>query len=168
MRARVAAVEKSKAALVLAQVEFDRARQLVARSDVPRAVYDQRQAQVTTTAAELVQALAEVHQIRVSLGLQAQPDGGGDLGQVPPDLDETFSSVLQAQAELIQSAAQLGVVHSFGQGPKAMLDQFEKLGDIDSTFAQFTADAPAVKQAEAKLEAAKRALAQAELDLLRK
>jgi membrane fusion protein (multidrug efflux system) len=109
--------------------------------------------------------MAEVHQIRVSLGLPAQPDGGGDLGQVPPDLDETYASVLQAQAALIQSAAQLGVVHSFDQGPKAMLDQFYKLGDVDSTFARYAANAPAVKQAEAKLEAARRELAQAELDL---
>ncbi len=164
LHARVAAVEKGKAALTLAQLEFDRARQLVARSDVPRELYDQRQAQLTTAGAELTQALAEVYQVRVSLGLPAQP-GGGDFGQVPPDLDETYSAVLEAQAELIQSAAQLGIVHSFSQGPKAMLDQFEKLGDIDSTFARFAADAPAVKQAEAKLEAAKRSLAQAELDL---
>jgi membrane fusion protein (multidrug efflux system) len=164
LQARVAAVDKSKAALTLAQVEFDRAQQLVARADVPRAEYDRRQAALTTAGAELAQTLAEVHQIRVSLGLPAQSDGG-DLGQVPPDLDETFSSVLGAQAELIQSAAQLGVVHSFDQGPKAMLDQFEKLGDIDSTFAQYAANAPAAKQAEAKLEAAKRDLAQAELDL---
>jgi len=162
---RVAAVEKSKAALALAQLEFDRARQLVARADVPREEYDRRQAELTTASAELAQSLADVHQIRASLGLPAQPDGGGDLGQVPPDLDETFSAVLQAQAELIQSAAQLGLVRSFEQGPKAMLEQFEKLGDIDQTFAQFTANAPAVKQAEAKLEAAKRDLAQAELNL---
>jgi membrane fusion protein, multidrug efflux system len=164
LHARVAAVGKSKAALVLAQLQFDRARQLVPRGDTPREVLDQRQAELTTTGAGLVQALAEVYQIRVSLGLPAQPDDG-NLGKVPPDLDETFSSVLQAQAELIQSAAQLGVVHSFDQGPKAMLDQFYKLGDVDTTFAQFAADAPAVKQAEAKLEAAKRDLAQAELNL---
>ncbi len=165
LHARVAAVDKSKAALVLAQVEFDRARQLVARDDVSREVYDQRQAELTTAGAELVQALAEVYQIRVALGLPAQPDGRGDLGQVPADLDETFSSVLEAQAQLIQSAAQLGIVHSFDQGPKAMLEQFEKLGDIDTTFARFAANAPAIKQAEAKLEAAQRDLAQAELDL---
>jgi membrane fusion protein, multidrug efflux system len=163
LHARVAAVDKSKAALTLAQVEFDRARQLVARSDVPREVYDQRQAALTTAGAELAQALAEVYQIRVSLGLPAQPNG--EFAQVPPDLDETFSSVLEAQAELVQSAAQLGVVHSFDQGPKAMIDQFEKLGDINSTFAQFAANAPAVKQAEAKLEATRRDLAQAELGL---
>src|ERR1700722_3229315 len=151
LHARVAAIDKSKAALTLAQLDFDRARQLVARDDVPREEYDRRQAVLTTAGAELTQTLAEVYQIRVSLGLPAQPDGGGDLGQVPLDLDETFSSVLEAQAQLIQSAAQLGVVHSFDQGPKAMLDQFYKLGDVDTTFAQFAADAPAVRQAEAKL-----------------
>ncbi len=165
LHARVAAVVKSKAALALAQVELERARQLVARNDVSREVYDQRQAELTTAGAEVVQALADVRQIRVSLGLPAQPDGGGDLAQVPPDLDETFSSVLQAQAALIQSAAQLGVVHSFGQSPKAMLDQFYKLGDVDTTFAKYAANAPAVKQAEAKLETARRDLAQAQLDL---
>ncbi|HEY2617184.1 MAG TPA: HlyD family secretion protein [Acetobacteraceae bacterium] len=165
LHARVADIAKSKAALVLAQLQFDRARELVPRGDTPREVYDQRQAELTTAGAQLTQTLAEVYQIRVSLGLPAQPDGGGDLGQVPPDLDETFSSVLEAQAALIQSAAQLGVVHPFDQGPKAMLDQFYKLGDVDTTFAQFAANAPAVKQAEAKLEAAGRNLAQAELDL---
>jgi membrane fusion protein (multidrug efflux system) len=165
LHARVAAIDKSKAALVLAQLDFDRARQLVARDDVPRSEYDRRQAVLTTSGAQLTQTLAEAYQIRVSLGLPAEPDGGGDLSQVPSDLDETFSSVLQAQAALIQSAAQLGVVHSFDQGPKAMLDQFYKLGDVDTTFAKYAASAPAVRQAEAKLEAARRNLAQAELDL---
>ena len=86
---------------------------------------------------------------------------------MPPDLDQTFSSVREAQAELIQSAAQLGVVHSFDQTPESRCSTSSKTdsGDIDSTFARLAADAPAVKQAEAKLEAAKRDLAQAELDL---
>ncbi len=165
LHARVAAVEKSKAALVLARVEFARAQELVPRNDVPREVLDQRQAELTTAGAELAQTLAEVYQIRASLGLPAPSGGSGDLGQVPPDLDETFSSVLEAQAALVQIAAQLGVVHSFDQGPKAMLEQFYKLGDINTTFARYAANAPAVKQAEAKLEAAKRDLAQAELNL---
>ena len=73
LHARVADVEKSKAALVLAQLQFDRARALVARDDVPREVYDQRQAELTTAGAELTQSLADVYQIRVSLGLPAQP-----------------------------------------------------------------------------------------------
>jgi membrane fusion protein (multidrug efflux system) len=165
LHARVAAVDKSKAALALAQVEFNRARQLVSTAAVSREEYDERQAELTTAGAALTQALAEVYQIRVSLGLPSQPEGGGALDQVPPDLDENFSSILEAQADLIQSAAQLGVVHSFDQSPKAMLAQFEKLGDINATFAAITAKAPAVRQAEAKLEAARRDLAQAELNL---
>src|SRR5690242_18395939 len=83
LHSRVAAINKSKAALTLAQLQFDRARELVPRGDTPREVYDQRQAELTTAGAQLVQTLAEVYQIRVSLGLPAQPDEGGDLGQVP-------------------------------------------------------------------------------------
>jgi hypothetical protein len=80
-------------------VEFDRARQLVGRADVPPEVYDQRQAELTSVGAERTQALADVYQVRVSLGLPAQPEGGVNLDHVPSDLDETFSAVLQAQAE---------------------------------------------------------------------
>jgi len=114
----------------------------------------------------MTQALADVHQIRVSLGLPAQPESG-DLGEVPPDLDQTFSSVREAQAALIQTAAQLGVTHSYQQSPKQMVEQFEKRdqGDIDRALAALTADAPAVKQAQAKLESANRDLIQVELDL---
>ena len=165
LHARIADLDKSKAALTLAQLNFDRAKELVRSDVVSRAEFDQRQAELATAGAGVTQSLAEIYQVRASLGLPARPDKGDDLGQVPPDLDETFSSVLQAQAELIQSAAQLGVVHSYEQSPKQMLEQFEEQGDIDRTFARLAAEAPAVKQAEAKLESANRDLAQAELDL---
>jgi membrane fusion protein, multidrug efflux system len=69
---------------------------------------------------------------------------------------------------LIQTAAELGVVHSYEQTPNQMLEEFNKSapnGDIDKTFARLAAEAPGVKQAEAKLEAAKRDLALAELNL---
>jgi membrane fusion protein (multidrug efflux system) len=168
LHARVAALKKAKATLVLAQQEFDRTSQLVVSETASRELYDQRQASLSIAQAGVVQALADVNQIRVSLGLQAQPDDSADLEQVPPDLDQTFSSVLQAQAELIQTAAELGVVHSYNQTPKLMLEEFEKLdpkGDINRTLDRLAAEAPTVKQAEAKLEAAKRDLALAELDL---
>jgi len=165
LHARVAALDKSKAALTLAQVEFDRAKQLVVKEFASRELYDRRQAELTTASAGVTQAQAEVYQIRASLGLTAQPNKGEDLDHVPPDLDQTFSSILRAQADLIQSAAQLGRVHSYDQSPKQMLEEFEKQGDIDRTFAQLASEAPAVKQAEAKLESANRDLAQAELDL---
>jgi membrane fusion protein, multidrug efflux system len=165
LHARVAALDKNKAALTLAQLNFDRARELVQKGTVSQAEFDRRRAELATATAGVSQALAEVYQVRVSLGLPAQPGKGDALGQVPTDLDQTFSTVLQAQSELIQSAAQLGVVHSYDQSPKQMLAQFEEQGDIDRTFARLAADAPAVKQAEARLESANRELAQAELDL---
>ncbi|MBV8106891.1 MAG: HlyD family secretion protein [Hyphomicrobiales bacterium] len=164
LRARVAGVDKSRAELALAQVDFDRAAKLVVTGDTPRSEYDRRQAALLAARADVTASLADVRQIRASLGLPQQNDEG-DLGQVPADIDQTFSSVLQAQADLIQSAAQLGVIHSFEETPKQMLDAFEKEGDINSTFARLAADAPDVKQAEAKLEVAKRDLDQAELDL---
>ncbi|MFZ2108452.1 MAG: biotin/lipoyl-binding protein, partial [Roseiarcus sp.] len=163
LRARVAGVDKSKAELALAQIDFDRAAKLVATNDTPRAEYDRRQAALLAARADVVAALADVRQIRASLGLSPQRDDG-DLGQVPPDIDQTFSSVLQAQAAMIQSAAQLGVIHSFDEGPRHMVEAFEKEGDVNSTFDRLAANAPDVKQAEAKLEVAKRDLDQAELD----
>ncbi len=168
LHARVAALKKAKATLTLAQQEFERTSKLVETDTASRELYDQRQASLSIAQAGVVQALADVNQIRVSLGLQEKPGDSADLDQVPPDLDQTFSSVLQAQAALIQTAAELGVLHSYNQSPKQMVDEFEKAdpqGDIDRTFARLAAEAPAVKQAEAKLEAAKRDLALAELDL---
>jgi membrane fusion protein, multidrug efflux system len=166
LHARVAALEKSNASLKLAQLDFARAEKLLPNDTIPRQEYDRRQATLSESQAEVKQALADVRQIRVSLGLPAEPESG-DLGEVPPDIDQTFSSVREAQAVLIQTAAQLGVAHSYEQLPKQMIKQFESLdhGDVDRTLAGFTDKAPAVKEAEAKLEAAQRDLVQAELNL---
>jgi membrane fusion protein, multidrug efflux system len=167
LHARVAALKKAEASVTLAQQEFERTSKLVVSEFATRELYDQRQASLSIARADVVQALADANQVRVSLGLQTQPEDSADLDQVPPDLDQTFSSVLQAQADLIQAAAELGVVHSYNQSPKRMLKEFEKLdeGDINRTFDRLAAEAPTVKQAEAKLEAAQRDLALAELDL---
>jgi membrane fusion protein, multidrug efflux system len=168
LHARVAALKKAKATLILAQQEFDRTSQLVVSNAASRELYDQRQAALLIAHAGVVQALADANQIRVYLGLQERAEDSADLDQVPPDLDQTFSSVLRAQAELIQSAAELGVIHSYNQTPKQMVEEFEKLdpqGDVNRTFDRLAAEAPAVKQAEAKLGATQRDLALAELDL---
>jgi membrane fusion protein, multidrug efflux system len=163
---RVAALDKSNASLKLAQVEFGRAEKLLPTGFLARQEYDRRQAALSEAQAEVSKATADVHQIRVSLGLPEQPKSG-DLGEVPPELDQTFSSVRDAQAALIRTAAQLGVSHSYEQLPKQMLEQFENLnqGDVTRTLAGLTAHAPAVVQAQAKLEAANRDLVEAELNL---
>ncbi len=132
--AKVAAVNESKAKLGLAKSEFNRAKNLIVSGAVSREEVERREAALSVAQAEVTQALDDANRIRVSLGLPAGPLNGGDLGQVPPDLDQTFSSVRQAQANLIQSAAELGVIHSYNQSPKQMLEQFKQLdsqGDVD-------------------------------------
>ena len=69
LRAKVAGVDKSKAELALAQVDFDRAAKLVVTNDPPRSEYDRRQAGLLSARADVVAALADVRQIRASLGL---------------------------------------------------------------------------------------------------
>jgi membrane fusion protein (multidrug efflux system) len=133
---RVAALDKAKATLTLAQADFDRAKQLLGTPAESRQVYDRYQEAFSTASAQVTQALAAVRQVRASLGLPIEPDRDEDLGQVPPNLDQTFSSVLEAQADLIESAAQLGVNHSYDQSPKQMLADFEKEGDVDRVFAK--------------------------------
>ncbi|MFZ3324973.1 MAG: HlyD family secretion protein [Methylocella sp.] len=168
LHAKVAALDKSKATLKLAEVEFERAKKLVVSAVTSREEFDRRDAALSVARAEVTQALEDIHQIRVSLGLPAEPENSADLGLVPPDLDQNFSSVRQAQSELIQSAAELGVIHSYNQTPKQMLEEFYKRdphGDIDKILAALVPEAPAVKQAEAKLKSAERDLDQAELNL---
>jgi multidrug resistance efflux pump len=98
IRARVATWEQGKATLVLAQQEFDRAERLLATKVVSQEEYDERRAALDVAKAQVAQALENVYQARVALGLPAQPPAGTSLGDVPADVDETFSSVRQAQA----------------------------------------------------------------------
>ncbi|HUB94732.1 MAG TPA: biotin/lipoyl-binding protein, partial [Stellaceae bacterium] len=76
LHARVAALDKSKADLTLAQLNFNRAKELVQGNVVSRADFDRRQAELSTASAGVDQALDEVYQVRNSLGLPAQPEKG--------------------------------------------------------------------------------------------
>src|ERR1700732_782982 len=107
LHAKIAALDKSKATLTLAEAEFNRTKKLVASAVASREEFDRREAALSVARAEVTQALDDIHQIRASLGLPAEPENGADLGLVPPDLDQTFSSVRQAQSELIPSAAEV-------------------------------------------------------------
>lgn len=169
VRARVATWEQSKATLVLAQAEFDRADRLLATKVISSEEWDQRRRDLDVAKAQVQQALENVYQARVALGLPAQPPGGTNLTEVPADLDQTFSSVRQAQADLIQDAAQLGVLpSSYDQTPKQTVDEFYKRdpgSNLDRIFADVVKNAPTLKQAEAALLQAERDLDQANLNL---
>src|SRR3984957_13206674 len=118
--------------------------------------------------AQSSKAEQEVYQIRAELGLPPKPANGGDLADVPPDLDQHFSAVKEAQNRLMETAAQLGVVQPFKATPDEMLAEFYKRdpsGNIDIILNQVLSDAPDVKQAQAKLDVTQANLHQAELNL---
>ena len=169
IRARVATWEQAKATLVLAQAEFDRAERLRATRVVSAEEYDQKLEALDVAKAQVTQALESVLQARVALGLPAQPPAGKRLDDAPADLDENFSSVRQALADLLQSAAQLGIVpSSYNHTPKETLDEFyrrDPSGDLDRIYAAVIQNAPSLKQAQTNLAQAQRDLDQAKLDL---
>jgi len=169
IRANVAAMNKAKATLTLAQAEFERAQKLIEGKVTSHEEFDQRKEALDVAQAQYSQALETVYQSRVALGLPAKPESGDDLTQVPADLDQTFSTVREAQAQLLQSAAQLNVTpSSYDLRPREMLEEFYKRdpgGNIDRIYEGLVKVAPPIKQAEAKLKSAQADLAQAELDL---
>jgi membrane fusion protein (multidrug efflux system) len=165
---KVASLQSQQATLTKAQASYDRAVPLVKSGAVGQEEFDTRTEALLVAKAQVEQALQGVYQVRVALGLPPKPETGDDLTQVPPDLDQTFSSVRQAQASLIQAAAQIGVTDSFNKTPKQMVTDFYKRdprGNIDRIYAQLLIGAPAVKQAQAKLAQAQRNLDQALLNL---
>src|SRR5450432_185632 len=141
LRSKVATLASEKATLVKAQQEYDRFAPLAGSGAVSQQDLDNYRASLDIAKAKVEEALQGVYQVRVSLGLPAKPETGDDLTQVPPDLDQTFSTVKQAQANLLQSAAQLGVFDSLNLAPRQMVINFYKRdptgqGDIDKIYEQ--------------------------------
>jgi membrane fusion protein (multidrug efflux system) len=169
IRARVATWEQSKASLVLAQAEFDRAVRLIANKVMSAEEYDQKREALDVTKARVKQALENIYEARVALGLPGEPPEGTSLADVPANLDQNFSSVRQALADLLQSAAKLGIVSSsYNLTPKQVIDEFYKRdpgGDIDRIYAGIVQNAPDLKRAEVSLLRAQRELDEAKLDL---
>ena len=90
LKARVAALRGREATRDLARVNFARAQQLLNRGAASREEFDQRVTAVRSAEAAVKQALEEVHETRVALGLEPHPEGK-DLTDVPGDLNQTFS-----------------------------------------------------------------------------
>jgi membrane fusion protein (multidrug efflux system) len=169
LRAAVATLKSRKATLALAQANLERGEALSPKGGISKEDLDQRRQAVKVDDASVDQALQQVYAIRVGLGLTADPGPGHNLDEVPPNLDQTFSSVRQALGDLIQSAAQFGYFTTMWDAtPKKILEEFYKQdpeGRLDRIFARLIPNAPAIKQAEAKLLQARRDLDQANLNL---
>ncbi len=168
LQSRVAELESQKAIVNRARADYAREQPLVRQGAVSRQEFDAITEALSVAEAQREKTEQEVYQVRASLGLPRKPDTDDNLAAVPPDLDQTYSAVKEAQFQLMQTAAQLGVVHSFNTSPRQMLADFFKRdpeGNIDRIFAQLLEDAPAVKQAEGKLGEARANLDQAQLNL---
>jgi membrane fusion protein, multidrug efflux system len=168
LRSKVAILQSQRASLARAQADYERASRLVTSGAVSKEELDVRQEALLVAQARVEEALQGIYQVRVALGLPPKPATGDDLAQVPADLDQTFASVRQAESSLLQAAAQIGVTDSFTKSPKQLVADFYKRdpqGDIDRIYARLLDEAPAVKQAEAKLAQARRQLDQAALNL---
>src|SRR4029079_4795132 len=139
IRARVATWEQAKAAQVLAQAEFERAKKLLQTKVSSVEEFDTRRKELDVANAQVKQALENVYQARAALGLPAEPAESASLTDVPADLDQTFSSVQEDLAELRQGAAQLGVTaSSWNMTPKQLVEEFYRRdpgGDINKIYA---------------------------------
>jgi membrane fusion protein (multidrug efflux system) len=169
LKARAAILHTKEATLDRARADFERARRLVRTGAESREEFDLHLQGIRVAEASVNQAREEVYQVRASLGLPPQPESSKALTEVPPDLDQTFSEVRTALAQLLQTKAQLGLpLASVQATPRQVLEAFQrqdKEGNIDRIFRDLIPKVPAVIQAKAKLEQARHDLEQAELDL---
>jgi membrane fusion protein (multidrug efflux system) len=169
LRASVATLNSRKATLELARANLKRGEELASSGGVSKEDLDQRRQNVKVDEAAVDQALQNIYAIRAGLGLREQPPPGHDLSEVPENLDQSFSTVREALANLLQSAAQFGYFPTtWNSTPKQAIADFYKQdpsGNLDRIYAQLIPKAPGIKQAEAKLQQARSDLDQALLNL---
>jgi membrane fusion protein (multidrug efflux system) len=155
--------------LALAKANLKRGEELAPGGGISKEDLDFRKQQVQVGEAAVEQALQQVYATRASLGLAPVPPKDHELTEVPANLEQTFSAVHTALANLQQTLAQIGLpLPSTTATPKQVLDDFIKRdakGDIDRILESLIPEAPAVKQAEARLLQAKSDLDQAKLNL---
>jgi membrane fusion protein (multidrug efflux system) len=170
LKVLVATLHSKEAQLVKARKDYARATQAARTSPgtVSPEEIDSLKAAVDVGEASVAEAQENIARQRVSLGLLPKSETG-DPTQVPDKLDQNFSAVRSALAELAQYAAQLGLdLPGTNDTPQQVIDNFRKRdarGDIDRILDDIVKQAPAVKQAEAKLMQAEADLAQAKLNL---
>jgi membrane fusion protein (multidrug efflux system) len=181
LHAILAAMESDLAVQARAEKDFKRVQELVKTMAVSPQEVDLKLQEYLTAKAKVQQELENAFQIRAGLGLSTKLDNAKEwttvpkeLGETPPNLDQSFSSVRQAAAEVMSAIAPLGVKSSsFDLGPQQILDEFLKrdpdpMGDpakkIDRIYNAIIKNAPPLLQAKAKLAQAERDLDEANLN----
>lgn len=169
LRSQVAGLRSQEAILVRAEADYRRAAALLPKAAISHTEYDQCEQQQRVAAASVVQAQEAIAQTRVSLGLTPQPEKGKGLSDVPPDLNQTFSTVRAALGECMLTVTQLGLpLASSDLTPNKALEEFRKLdkkGDIDQILKDLVPKVPFVLQAKVALEQARHDMELAELNL---
>lgn len=168
LKARVAAVRSAEASREQAELDLGRAKDSFAKGVSSKQDLDAAVARRKVTDAQVRQALEEVSEVRVALGLAVVP-GGGDLTEVPENWNQRFSAVRQALADLNRIAAQLGLpINRSEATPSEVIAEFRKRDsqqDLDRIYEGLVPNAPAIKQADARVMQARRDLDHAELNL---
>lgn len=169
LRSQVAALRTQEAILNRARADYRRAEALLPKAAISREEYDLRAQQLRVGETSVAQAQEAVGQTRVSLGLKPLPEGGKELTDVPPDLNQTFSAVRAALAECTHTATQLGLpLARTDLTPNQALAEFHQLhehGNVDQILQDLVPKAPFVLQAKVALEQARHDLELAELNL---
>jgi membrane fusion protein (multidrug efflux system) len=167
LHSRVAALGSAEATVEKTKADYDRAAPLVASGAVTKEDLDRRKEALLVAQAQVEEAKQGAYQIRVGLGLPPVPTSG-NLNDVPPDLDQDFSTVRQAQLSLAQAAAQIGYFDSLTVSPSQMVKDFyaqDPQGNLDRIYVKLLKNAPGVKLAETQLMEAQANLDQANLNL---
>ncbi len=168
IHSKVAVLKSRKAILDNAQYEYNRVRGLVEKDSAPEKELNDAIEELRVAQAGVEETVHAINQVRVNLGLLPKTEDSDDLTQVPADLDQTAATVRQAQASVIHVVAEFGLSETLEKSPTQMLADFLKRdpeGNIDRIFARLLEEAPALKQAQARLAQTQRNLDQAELNL---
>jgi membrane fusion protein (multidrug efflux system) len=169
LAAKVATLRAQEATLQRASADYERTRRAFDRNAASREEFDVRQQQLRVAESAVNGALKEVQQIRASLGLSPEPEKGKSLTDVPPDLNQTISSVRTALADCHQTMSELGLpLWPINLTPDEAIDKFRRLrteGNLDHILRDLIPKVPAVLQANAQLAQARHDLEQAELNL---
>lgn len=166
LKSNVAQLQVEKANLELAEKDYIRNVPLVKSGAVSQAGLDQYSAKRDVAISRVNSASQIVQQTRAGLGL---PINYEDPLSVPDDLEQNYSLVRQALQQMAESVAAIGFYpKSWSRSPQEIIDEFHKQdpeGDVERIYSKLISQAPGIRQAKARLEQAKRDLAEAELNL---